>query len=53
MGSLCLILREEHLARLRCFPTGAPEVGSRDPAREILPLDCDSRAGFSLANEPA
>jgi hypothetical protein len=28
-------------------------VGSRDPAREILPLDCDSRAGFSLANAPA
>jgi hypothetical protein len=55
MGCLCRRFREEYLPRSRCFPDGSPpsplvRVPETPPD---LPLDCHTRAGFSLASQPA
>jgi hypothetical protein len=54
----CRMLREEPLARSRCLPSGAPSKlplpYTRVPETPPdLPLDCHTRAGFSLGNQPA
>jgi hypothetical protein len=52
MNCSCRTFLEEHLARPWCFLSGALMWIPETPP-EHLPLDCHTRAGFSLANEPA
>ena len=52
MDCSCRTFLEEHLARPWCFQSGALMWVPETPP-EHLPLDCHTRAGFSLENEPA
>jgi len=55
MGSSCRMFRQEYLRRPWCFPDGGPPSALvRIPETPPdLPLECHTRAGFSLANQTA